>query len=93
MQVPVKSQLTTVLPIVASLDDLDHLLIPIEETIDAYVAVGVQFAKTDGAQGEGLFICLRHQVRPIHEALEVGTVGHAEHVADLMAGSLQAAVK
>ena len=52
-----------------------------------------QLPQTDGAQVEGLQVCLLDQVRPVHQALEVVAVSQIEDVAELMSGGLQGTVK
>ena len=52
-----------------------------------------QLPQTDGAQVEGLQVCLLDQVRPVHQALEVVTVSQIEDVAELMRRGLQSTVK
>ena len=78
--------------IVALLNSLNHVFISILDAFGADLAVLLQLAKTDWAEGAWLLIGLSDEIGAVHEALEVGAVGHTEHVAYLVTGGLQAAI-
>ena len=69
------------------------MFVAILDPVWADIAVGVKLAKTYWTEGKGLLVGLGNQVRSIHQTLKVGTVGHAEDVADLVACRLQTPIE
>ena len=58
-----------------------------------HLKVSFYLPDADWAECERLFVRFLDQIRPVHQAFEVGAVRHAEDVAELVAGSLHATVE
>ena len=84
------------------LDQADQVCVPLSYAIPVELlcasavsdlAVCVKFPEAYRAESEWLFVCFSDEVGAIHQALEVGAVGHPQHMANLVARSLKAAIE
>ena len=84
------------------LDQADQVCVPLSYAIPVELlgasavgdlAVCVKFPEAYRAESEWLFVRFSDEVGAIHQALEVGAVGHPQHMTNLVARSLKTAVE